>query len=97
MPIAAATLSRLADAAPDLPTPWPPDVLDDLLVLLSAGRPRSRRSSRSTASGCGPGCCPNGLQSATYRPRRDPHLDRGSSSGRNCRAGKCFHYPRGTA
>lgn len=37
VPIAAATLSRLADAAPDLPTPWPPDVLDDLLVLLSAG------------------------------------------------------------
>jgi [protein-PII] uridylyltransferase len=37
VPIAAATLSRLADAAPDLPTPWPPDVLDDLLVLLGAG------------------------------------------------------------
>ncbi|KMV23123.1 [protein-PII] uridylyltransferase [Mycobacterium heckeshornense] len=37
LPIAAATLSRLADAAPELPAPWPPEMLDDLLVLLSAG------------------------------------------------------------
>jgi [protein-PII] uridylyltransferase len=37
LPIAAGTLSRLADAAPELRTPWPPGALDDLLVLLSAG------------------------------------------------------------
>jgi [protein-PII] uridylyltransferase len=37
LPIAAGTLSRLADAAPELRTPWPPEVLGDLLVLLSAG------------------------------------------------------------
>ena len=37
VPIAAATMSRLADTAPELRTPWPPDALDDLLVLLSAG------------------------------------------------------------
>ncbi|MDI3314295.1 MAG: [protein-PII] uridylyltransferase [Mycobacterium sp.] len=37
-PIAAATLSRLADTAPELHTPWPPGALDDLLVLLGAGR-----------------------------------------------------------
>ncbi|WP_081288247.1 [protein-PII] uridylyltransferase [Mycobacterium asiaticum] len=37
MPIGAATLSRLADNAPPLPTPWPREALDDLLVVLLAG------------------------------------------------------------
>ena len=37
IPIGAATLKRLADHAPELPTPWPREVLDDLLVVLSAG------------------------------------------------------------
>ncbi|MBS4726909.1 [protein-PII] uridylyltransferase [Mycobacterium sp. SM1] len=38
IPIAAATLGCLADTAPELRTPWPPEALDDLLVLLSAGQ-----------------------------------------------------------
>ncbi|QLL09166.1 [protein-PII] uridylyltransferase [Mycobacterium vicinigordonae] len=37
VPIGAATLSRLADSAPPLPTPWPREALDDLLVVLLAG------------------------------------------------------------
>src|SRR6201997_208273 len=37
LPIAVATLSRLADSAADLPTPWPREALDLLLVLLAAG------------------------------------------------------------
>lgn len=37
LPIGAATLSRLAAAAPEMPEPWPREALDDLLVLLSAG------------------------------------------------------------
>jgi len=37
VPIGAATLSRLADSAPELPTPWPREALDDLLVVLLAG------------------------------------------------------------
>jgi [protein-PII] uridylyltransferase len=37
LPIAVSTLSRLADSAPELPTPWPRDALDNLLVLLAAG------------------------------------------------------------
>ncbi len=37
LPIAVSTLSRLADTAPELPTPWPRDALDNLLVLLAAG------------------------------------------------------------
>lgn len=37
LPIAAYALSQLADTAPDLPTPWPPEALADLLVVLSAG------------------------------------------------------------
>ncbi len=37
LPISASTLSRLADTAPELPTPWPRQALDDLLVLLGAG------------------------------------------------------------
>lgn len=37
LPIGAATLSRLAGSAPELPTPWPREALDDLLVVLSAG------------------------------------------------------------
>jgi [protein-PII] uridylyltransferase len=37
IPIAASTLGRLAEAAPELRTPWPRDALDDLLVLLTAG------------------------------------------------------------
>ena len=37
LPISSATLNRLAATAPDLPTPWPREVLDDLLVVISAG------------------------------------------------------------
>lgn len=37
VPIGAATLSRLADNAPQLPIPWPREALDDLLVVLLAG------------------------------------------------------------
>lgn len=37
LPIAASTLSRLADTAPELRTPWPHRALEDLLVLLAAG------------------------------------------------------------
>ena len=37
LPIAVSTLSRLADTAPELPTPWPREALDNLLVLLAAG------------------------------------------------------------
>jgi [protein-PII] uridylyltransferase len=37
LPIAVSTLSRLADAAPELPTPWPREALNNLLVLLTAG------------------------------------------------------------
>ncbi|MCW1960013.1 MAG: [protein-PII] uridylyltransferase, partial [Mycobacterium sp.] len=37
IPIAASTLGRLADSAPELRQPWPRDSLEDLLVLLTAG------------------------------------------------------------
>jgi [protein-PII] uridylyltransferase len=37
LPIAVSTLSRLADATPELPTPWPREALDLLLVLLAEG------------------------------------------------------------
>src|SRR6185312_15724198 len=37
LPLSASTLTRLADSAPELRTPWPPEALKDLLVLLSAG------------------------------------------------------------
>jgi [protein-PII] uridylyltransferase len=37
LPIAMSTLSRLADSAAELPTPWPREALDLLLVLLAAG------------------------------------------------------------
>lgn len=37
LPIAAATLTRLAQEAPDLGQPWPRAALEDLLVLLAAG------------------------------------------------------------
>jgi [protein-PII] uridylyltransferase len=37
LPIAASTLSRLADTAPELRTPWPREALDNLLVVLAAG------------------------------------------------------------
>ena len=39
LPIGAATLKRLADSVPDMPTPWPREALDDLLVVLLAGPP----------------------------------------------------------
>jgi [protein-PII] uridylyltransferase len=39
MPIAAGTLHRLADTAPELRTPWPRSALGELLSLLGAGRP----------------------------------------------------------
>ncbi|MBV9353843.1 MAG: [protein-PII] uridylyltransferase, partial [Mycobacterium sp.] len=37
LPIAASTLSRLADTAPELRVPWPREAFDNLLVLLAAG------------------------------------------------------------
>ncbi|MGH3523754.1 MAG: [protein-PII] uridylyltransferase, partial [Mycobacterium sp.] len=37
LPIAESTLSRLADTAPELRTPWPHEALEDLLVLLTEG------------------------------------------------------------
>jgi len=37
IPIAASTLGRLGDTAPEMRTPWPRDALEDLLVLLSSG------------------------------------------------------------
>ncbi|MDG4664795.1 [protein-PII] uridylyltransferase [Mycobacterium sp. 236(2023)] len=37
LPIAASTLSRLVEAAPELRTPWPRQALKDLLVMLAAG------------------------------------------------------------
>src|SRR6201993_1924563 len=37
LPIGAATLSHLSASAPEMPTPWPREALDDLLVVLSAG------------------------------------------------------------
>ncbi len=37
LPIAASTLGRLAETAPELREPWPRDALEDLLVLLTAG------------------------------------------------------------
>jgi len=37
LPISGSTLSRLADSAPELRTPWPREALKDLLVLLAAG------------------------------------------------------------
>jgi [protein-PII] uridylyltransferase len=37
LPIAASTLGRLSEAAPELRTPWPRQALNDLLVMLAAG------------------------------------------------------------
>lgn len=37
LPMSAATLSRLAESAPELRTPWPAEALKDLLVLLGTG------------------------------------------------------------
>ncbi|MGH3635736.1 [protein-PII] uridylyltransferase [Mycobacterium sp.] len=37
LPIAASTLTRLAETAAELPTPWPREALDNLFVLLAAG------------------------------------------------------------
>ena len=38
LPVAAGTLTRLADAAPELREPWPRAALDELLSLLGTGR-----------------------------------------------------------
>ena len=37
LPIAASTLARLVESAPELRTPWPKEALNDLLVMLAAG------------------------------------------------------------
>jgi [protein-PII] uridylyltransferase len=37
LPMAASTLGRLSEAAPELRTPWPRQALKDLLVMLAAG------------------------------------------------------------
>ena len=37
LPMASSTLARLSENAPELRTPWPPQALKDLLVMLAAG------------------------------------------------------------
>ncbi|MGB0972348.1 MAG: [protein-PII] uridylyltransferase [Mycobacterium sp.] len=37
LPMAGSTLARLVETAPELRTPWPPQALKDLLVMLAAG------------------------------------------------------------
>ncbi|MFO7165828.1 MAG: [protein-PII] uridylyltransferase, partial [Mycolicibacterium hassiacum] len=37
LPMAASTLARLAESAPELRAPWPREALNDLLVMLTAG------------------------------------------------------------
>ena len=37
LPMAASTLARLGQSAPELRTPWPQQALKDLLVMLAAG------------------------------------------------------------
>lgn len=37
LPIAASTLARLVESAPELRAPWPKEALNDLLVMLAAG------------------------------------------------------------
>jgi [protein-PII] uridylyltransferase len=39
LPMAASTLARLSEHAPELRTPWPAQALKDLLVMLAAGPP----------------------------------------------------------
>ena len=94
LPMAASTLSRLVETAPELRTPWPRQALKDLLVMLAAGpsavgHHRGARSHRAVGQavprvGRGP------------RPaaaRRRAHLDRRSASRRNRLPGKRVHHP----
>ena len=68
LPMSASTLSRLAEAAPELRTPWPRQALKDLLVMLAAGPAgRGHRSRRWIEPACGAGCFPNGVRCATCR------------------------------
>ena len=65
LPIAAGTLHRLADAAPELREPWPRAALSELLALLGAGEGTVDVIEALTAPACGAGCSPSGARCAT--------------------------------
>ena len=94
LPMSASTLSRLAETAPELRTPWPRQALKDLLVMLAAGPPTVATIEAldrtglvgQAVSGMGRGARPSAA-------RRRAHLDRRPPSRRNRLAGKRIHHP----
>ena len=92
IPIAASTLGRLADTAPELRAPWPRDALDDLLVLLTAGPTAVTVIEALDRTACGAGSSRNGVLFATCLPGSGAYLDGGPSSGRSGLARKRFHH-----
>ena len=94
LPMAASTLARLAETAPELRTPWPRQALKDLLVMLAAGavgggHHRGAGPNRPVGQAVpGVGC---GARPAAAR--RGAHLDRRPPPRRNRLAGKRIHHP----
>ena len=86
LPIGAGTLRRLADSAPDLPTPWPREALDDLLVVLLAG-PTAGEHDRSAGPhrAMGPVIAGMGCGPRPSAARRLAQMDRGPSYRRDRR------------
>ena len=83
LPIAAGTLHRLADTAPELREPWPRPALDELLSLLGTGRPHGRRGRGARPDRAVGPAVPGvgrGARPAAARPRA--RLDRRPAPGR---------------
>ena len=95
LPIAAGTLHRLADTAPELREPWPRSALSELLSLLGTGRRWSMSWSRWTAPGLWGRLFPEWGAVRDLPPRDRAHVwtvDRHLVEA--CRAGRPADHPR---
>lgn len=82
IPIAASTLGRLGDTAPEMRTPWPRDALEDLLVLLSPAHRGDHHRGVGPHRAVGR-IFPEWGAVRSAAARSGAHLDRRSPSGRN--------------
>ena len=83
LPIAAGTLHRLADTAPELREPWPRAALGELLSLLGTGRAHGRRrrvAGPDRAVGAAVPGVGRGARPAAARPRATSGPSTGTSS-----------------
>ncbi len=96
LPIGAGTLSRLAAGVPEMPTPWPRESLDDLLVVLLAGPTTVATIEALDRTGLWGRLLPGmGRDPRPAAARRLAQMDRRPTHRRDDRQRRAADHPRG--